>query len=56
MQFFVTFVTVVSVRAVATPLFTGLWGDGLIFDPHRPYHINHADSVALALLSADLAA
>jgi hypothetical protein len=27
-------VVVVSVRAVATPLFTGLWSDGLIFDPH----------------------
>ena len=31
------FVVVVSVGAVATLLFTGLYGSRIFFDPHRPY-------------------
>src|SRR5215469_746915 len=33
----VAFVAFVSVGAVATPLFTGLYRDDRFFDPHRPY-------------------
>jgi hypothetical protein len=33
------FVVVVSVRAVATPLFTGLWIGTLTFDPTAPAYL-----------------
>lgn len=34
---FVVFVVVVLDGMAATPLFTGLYGSRIIFDPHRPY-------------------
>ena len=41
------FVVVVSVGAVATLLFTGLYGSRIFFDPHRPYQPNRLKQNAL---------